>query len=70
MSKPDDIHYTRINFINTPLSPEIDIEFSVQCQDSAMVNISVGSSSNSSKFFFIHLFFFINFFYQLQAWSS
>lgn len=48
MSKPDDIHYTRINFINTPLSPEIDIEFSVQCQDSAMVNISVGSSSNSS----------------------
>ena len=52
MSKPDDIHYTRINFINTPLSPEIDIEFSVQCQDSAMVNISVGSSSNSSKFFF------------------
>nr|XP_027202331.1 attractin-like protein 1 [Dermatophagoides pteronyssinus] len=48
MSKPDDLFYTRINFINTPLSPEIDIEFSVQCQDSAMVNISVGSSSNSS----------------------
>ncbi|OTF80446.1 hypothetical protein BLA29_001100 [Euroglyphus maynei] len=61
MSKPDDLFYTRINFINTPLSPEIDIEFSVQCQDSAMVNISVGSSSNSSKCVIFH-FILMNFF--------
>lgn len=49
MSKPDDKYYTRINFINTPVSPEIDIEFSVQCQENAIVNISIGSNNNSSK---------------------
>ncbi|UXI20195.1 cytosol aminopeptidase [Sarcoptes scabiei] len=56
MSKPDDKYYTQINFINTPLAPEIDVEFSVQCQERAMVNISLGSSSNSSFTSIRHLY--------------
>ena len=49
MSKPDDAYYTRINFMNAPLSTEIDIEFTVTCQESALVNISVGSAYNTSE---------------------
>lgn len=48
VSKPDDKYYTRINFINMPLSTEIDVEFAVQCQENAIVNISVGSGFNST----------------------
>ncbi len=43
MSKPDDRFYTRINFMNIPMTPDIDVEFMIQCQESALVNISIGS---------------------------
>ena len=43
MSKPDDRFYTRINFMNVPMTPDIDVEFMIQCQDNALVNISIGS---------------------------
>jgi hypothetical protein len=43
MSKPDDRFYTRINFMNVPMTPDIDVEFMIQCQESALVNISIGS---------------------------
>lgn len=58
MSKPDDQFYTRINFMNMPLSSEIDIEFTVTCQESALVNISVGSGYNTSKWSTLKSFFF------------
>ncbi|XP_054167519.1 attractin-like protein 1 [Oppia nitens] len=45
MSKPDDRFYTRINFMNVPMTPDIDVEFMIQCQESALVNISIGSAS-------------------------
>ncbi|KAJ6222083.1 hypothetical protein RDWZM_000628 [Blomia tropicalis] len=48
MSKSDDKFYTRINFMNMPLTAEIDIEFMVGCQDSALINISVGSGFNNT----------------------
>lgn len=51
MSKPDDKYYRKINFMNTPLSSDIDIEFTINCQDQgALVNISYGVAFNSSKF--------------------
>ncbi|CAG2113222.1 unnamed protein product [Medioppia subpectinata] len=45
MSKPDDRFYTRINFMNVPMTPDIDVEFMIQCQESALVNISIGSAT-------------------------
>lgn len=49
MSKPDDRFYTRINFMNVPMTPDIDVEFMIQCQETALVNISIGSSTISIR---------------------
>ncbi|XP_015904894.1 attractin-like protein 1 isoform X2 [Parasteatoda tepidariorum] len=50
MSKPEDRHYTNINFMNIPVKPDVDVDFTISCSDSALVNISVASSSSPEKF--------------------
>ncbi|XP_035220041.1 attractin-like [Stegodyphus dumicola] len=50
MSKPEDRYYTNINFMNIPVKPDVDVDFTISCSDSALVNISVASSSSPEKF--------------------
>ncbi|RWS07892.1 attractin-like protein, partial [Dinothrombium tinctorium] len=49
MSKADDRYFTKINFMNLPSKPDIDVDFSIQCSDNALVNISIGSATLPSK---------------------
>lgn len=43
MSKSDDRYFTRINFMNVPMKPDVDVDFTIQCSETALVNISIGS---------------------------
>lgn len=43
MSKPDDRYFTRINFMNVPMKPDVDVDFTISCSDTSIVNISIGS---------------------------
>lgn len=43
MSKVDDKYLTRINFMNVPMKPDVDVDFTITCSKSAYVNISIGS---------------------------
>lgn len=43
MSKYDDKYLTSINFMNVPMKPDIDVDFTIACSASALVNISIGS---------------------------
>ena len=43
MSKYDDKYLTSINFMNVPMKPDIDVDFTIQCSASSLVNISIGS---------------------------
>ncbi|RWS30423.1 attractin-like protein [Leptotrombidium deliense] len=45
MSKSDDRYYTKINFMNVPIKPDIDVDFSISCSEQASVNVSIGSTS-------------------------
>ncbi|XP_059178870.1 attractin-like protein 1 isoform X2 [Physella acuta] len=40
LSKKDDINYTQINFLNTPLSSDRDVDFTLNCTTFAYVNIT------------------------------
>lgn len=44
MSKSDDKYLNRINFMNVPMKPDVDVDFTISCSRSAVVNISIGSS--------------------------
>lgn len=43
MSKPDDKYFSRINFMNAPSKPDVDVDFTITCSGKALVNISIGS---------------------------
>lgn len=43
MSKPDDKYFSRINFMNAPSKPDVDVDFTISCSGKALVNISIGS---------------------------
>ena len=45
MSKFDDRLLKRINFMNTPIKPDIDVDFTIYCSETALVNISIGNPS-------------------------
>ncbi|XP_074598114.1 attractin-like protein dsd isoform X2 [Brevipalpus obovatus] len=47
MSKADDKHFTRINFMNSPMKSDVDVDFSITCNAKALVNISIGTSSEN-----------------------
>ncbi|KAG1676692.1 Attractin-like protein 1 [Nymphon striatum] len=49
MSKPDDAHLTQINFQNTPLMNDVDVEFSIKCSSKARVNITLMTDSVKEK---------------------
>ncbi|XP_053204126.1 attractin-like protein 1 [Panonychus citri] len=49
MSKPEDSHFTRINFMNVPAKPDVDVDFTIACSSFALVNISVGSPTVTWK---------------------
>lgn len=44
MSKSDDKYLTRINFMNVPMKTDVDVDFTISCSKSSLVNISIGSS--------------------------
>ena len=44
MSKYEDRHYKRINFMNIPPKPDVDVDFTISCSVPAYFNISIGSS--------------------------
>ncbi|XP_064629979.1 attractin-like protein 1 isoform X2 [Lineus longissimus] len=41
LSKKDDRHLTHINFLNIPHTPDRDVDFSINCSDDAMLNVTV-----------------------------
>ena len=43
MSKNDDRHYNKINFMNMPHRPDLDVDFTISCSNRALFNISFGS---------------------------
>ncbi|BFY98775.1 hypothetical protein BsWGS_01815 [Bradybaena similaris] len=52
LSKPDDTHLSRINFLNTPTSSDRDVDFTLNCSSadsSAMINITYKSKSLSQE---------------------
>jgi len=40
LSKPEDKHYTAINFKNVPTKPEVDVDFSIACSVPAKMNLT------------------------------
>ena len=52
MSKSDDRYFTRINFMNVPMKPDVDVDFTIQCSETALVNISIGSCKAKVHFVF------------------
>lgn len=43
MSKTDDRHFNKINFMNMPHRPDLDVDFTITCSNKALFNISFGS---------------------------
>ncbi len=41
LSKPEDRHYTQINFRNSPSKPDVDADFQITCSILAKINITV-----------------------------
>ena len=40
LSKPEDRHYTVINFKNVPTKPDVDVDFSINCSVASKMNIT------------------------------
>lgn len=49
MSKSDDRYFTRINFMNVPMKPDVDVDFTITCSEDALVNISIGAGINATR---------------------
>ncbi|XP_023239916.1 attractin-like protein 1 [Centruroides sculpturatus] len=49
MSKNEDKHFTKINFMNVPVKPDVDVELTIKCSDSALINITVSSFSTTER---------------------
>lgn len=45
MSKYEDRYFNKINFMNMPHRPDLDVDFSISCSSKAFFNISFGSAS-------------------------
>ena len=50
LSKPEDKHYTAINFKNIPTKADVDVDFQISCSVPAKVE-TVSRSSNSYNIF-------------------
>ncbi|XP_026479999.1 attractin-like protein 1 [Ctenocephalides felis] len=49
LSKKEDRHYTKINFRNSPIKPDIDADFTITCSVLAKMNISIKSVRGLDK---------------------
>jgi len=49
LSKEDDKYYTEIKFMNTPPTPDRDVDFSINCSGKAYLNITVKSASSPTE---------------------
>lgn len=49
MSKPEDLFYNDINFINLPLRKDSDVDFTIGCSRLALVNITAGTSYKTRR---------------------
>ncbi|XP_067125746.1 attractin-like protein 1 [Centruroides vittatus] len=49
MSKNKDKHFTKINFMNVPVKPDADVELTIICSCSALINITVSSFSTTKR---------------------
>nr|XP_022341694.1 attractin-like protein 1 isoform X2 [Crassostrea virginica] len=49
LSKPEDKHYTQINFMNIPASSERDVDFKVNCSGVAYLNITMKQKSQGDR---------------------
>lgn len=45
MSKYEDRHFNKINFMNMPHRPDLDVDFTITCSNKALFNISFGSAT-------------------------
>lgn len=51
LSKPDDEHYTGINFMNIPVANDRDVDFTLNCSGPAYINITWKSKSHPQEQF-------------------
>lgn len=51
LSKPEDEHYTGINFMNIPVANDRDVDFMLNCSGSAYINITWKSKSHPQEQF-------------------
>jgi len=49
LSKPEDKHYTAINFKNVPTKPDVDVDFSITCSVPAKMNLTYRHSSKEGS---------------------
>merc|ERR550519_288165 len=49
LSKPEDKHYTAINFKNVPTKPDVDVDFSISCSVNAKMNLTYRHASKEGK---------------------
>jgi len=45
LSKNDDKYLYRINFMTVPMKTDVDVDFTISCSRTALVNISIGSNT-------------------------
>jgi len=45
MSKYEDRHFNKINFMNTPIRSDLDVDFTITCSNKAFFNISFSSAT-------------------------
>lgn len=41
MSKKEDLHFTQIHFQNSPIQPNLDVDFAINCPEMAKMNVSI-----------------------------
>lgn len=49
LSKKEDRHFTQINFRNSPIKPDIDADFSIQCSVAAKMNITIRTAGSGNQ---------------------
>ena len=55
LSKPEDKHYTAINFKNIPTKADVDVDFQITCSVPAKVQFQTFQSSISRSYFLVEL---------------
>lgn len=49
MTKPEDLHFKRINFMNRPIRDDLNTDFRITCSESAKINITVKTALDAER---------------------